>query len=746
MASRLTVLRERVFGNSSGRKAKVVSTICALLGLALAGELGLAQSNSSQPPVISTSTQWTLDAPVLASSSASGVPSNGFSMAGGFSPDGTHLLFWSRSTNISPAATSGFSELYLKDLTTGQVSVVSADANGVEGNNDSTNPNNSSQILMFSPDGTKVVFESAATNLVSPGANGRQHIFIKDLTAGAVTLVSVDANGIQGNGNSMDFTFSPDGTKVAFDSASTNLIPGGTAGNQVYVKDLALGAITLVSADANGVPANGNSTQLGAFSPDSTKIAFQSTSTNLMSGANGASQVFVKDLLTGSVTPASSNAAGVLANGNSVMPALSPNHLALAFQSSSTHLGVNSFTSELYVRSIFTASGAVVDCAFAAGLSTAGQLAFSDSDANDTHTATVTAQASDLGAVTASEPKDSTGSGTGGVVRWNYQVDESQLHGLTAPATDNFTLTLTDSQGCIATTAIVVTALPQDFAVTNTTSGSTPTSSSTSTSSCPTLTVTSSPSSLTVTSGQTALFSAAATGSPAPTVQWQVSSDGGATFTNVSGATSTTLTFAADMSQNGNSYRAVFANSTGSVTSSAASLTVNTAGATTSVASSKNPTVFGQAVTFSVTVSATTGTPTGTVTLFDGASTIGTAALGSTGAAAFTTSSLAVGNHSITASYSGDSNFNASISSAFTQIVNLDVPTVTVNSSPNPSPFGQPVVATATVSATAPGSGTPTGTVTFLDGLTNLGAANLVNGQAYFTISALTSVLHSIMY
>src|SRR5205085_2532112 len=117
----------------------------------------------------------------------------------------------------------------------------------------------------------------------------------------------------------------------------------------------------------------------------------------------------------------------------------------------------------------------------------------------------------------------------------------------------------------------------------------------------PTLTVTSSPSSLTVTSGQTASFSAAATGSPAPTVQWQVSSDGGATFTNVPGATSTTLTFAADMSQNGNFYRAVFANSTGSVTSSEASLTVNTAGAITSVASSKNPTVFGQAVTFTAT-------------------------------------------------------------------------------------------------------------------------------------------------
>jgi len=216
MASRLSVFLQGAFGKSSARKSHLALTVCALFGLALASELGLAQSNTSHPPVISTSTSWTLDAPVLASSSASGVPSNGFSMQGGFSPDGTHLLFWSRSTNISPAATSGFSELYLKDLTTGQVSVVSTDANGVEGNNDSVNPNNSSQILMFSPDGTKVVFESAATNLIAAGANGHQHIFIKDLTTGAVTLVSMDANGIQGNGNSTDFTFSPDGNYVYY--------------------------------------------------------------------------------------------------------------------------------------------------------------------------------------------------------------------------------------------------------------------------------------------------------------------------------------------------------------------------------------------------------------------------------------------------------------------------------------------------------------------------------------------------
>src|SRR5215467_3146510 len=104
MASRLTVFLEEAFGKSSVRKSRLAWTVCAFWGLALAGELGLAQSNTSHPPVIITSTQWTLDVPTLASSSAGGVPSNGFSMQGSFSPDGTHLLFWSRSTNITPAA------------------------------------------------------------------------------------------------------------------------------------------------------------------------------------------------------------------------------------------------------------------------------------------------------------------------------------------------------------------------------------------------------------------------------------------------------------------------------------------------------------------------------------------------------------------------------------------------------------------------------------------------------------------
>jgi len=88
-------------------------------------------------------------------------------------------------------------------------------------------------------------------------------------------------------------------------------------------------------------------------------------------------------------------------------------------------------------------------------------------------------------------------------------------------------------------------------------------------------TITTQPANQTVTAGQTATFTAAATGSPTPTVQWQVSTDGGVTFSPVSGVTSATLSFTTALSQNNNRYRAVFTNSAGSATTTVATLTVN---------------------------------------------------------------------------------------------------------------------------------------------------------------------------
>ena len=95
-------------------------------------------------------------------------------------------------------------------------------------------------------------------------------------------------------------------------------------------------------------------------------------------------------------------------------------------------------------------------------------------------------------------------------------------------------------------------------------------------------TVTTQPASQTVTASQSVTFTAAASGTPTPTVQWQVSTDGGSSFGNVSGATSASYTFTASAGQNGNEYRAVFTNTAGSATSNAATLTVQAPPAFTS--------------------------------------------------------------------------------------------------------------------------------------------------------------------
>src|SRR5260221_12183671 len=106
------------------------------------------------------------------------------------------------------------------------------------------------------------------------------------------------------------------------------------------------------------------------------------------------------------------------------------------------------------------------------------------------------------------------------------------------------------------------------------------------------------------------------------------------------------------------------------------------AGSTTTVASSKNPSCSGQSITFTATVTKSGGpnTPTGTVTFKDGASTIGTGGLSGSGGiatATFSTSSLSVGSHSITAVYPGDGNFTGSTSSALTQNVDASAPSIT---------------------------------------------------------------------
>ncbi len=248
----------------------------------------------------------------------------------------------------------------------------------------------------------------------------------------------------------------------------------------------------------------------------------------------------------------------------------------------------------------------------------------------------------------------------------------------------------------------------------------------------------------------TATIAASAPGSgiPTGTVTFK---DGATTLGSgtLDGSGQTTLITSA-LSLGSHSITVVYAGDANYTTSTSSTLTqtVNQAATTSSVASSANPSVFGQSVTFTATVSASapgSGTPTGTVTFKDGATTLGTGTLDGSGQTTLITSALSLGSHSITVVYAGDTNYTTSTSSTLSQTVNQAATTSSVASSANPSVFGQSITFTATVVASAPGSGIPTGTVTFKDGATTLGSGTLDgSGQTTISTSALSVGGHSI--
>ncbi|HEV2349701.1 MAG TPA: Ig-like domain repeat protein, partial [Terriglobia bacterium] len=183
-------------------------------------------------------------------------------------------------------------------------------------------------------------------------------------------------------------------------------------------------------------------------------------------------------------------------------------------------------------------------------------------------------------------------------------------------------------------------------------------------------------------------------------------------------------------------------------TSPALAQTVNQGATSTVLASSVNPSVVGQPVTFTATVGVTapaTGMAAGTVTFKDGSATLGTGTLNALGYTTLSTSALALGAHSITAVYSGNTSLSSSASAALLQNINKGATSTVASSSANPSVVGQTVTFTGTVSVVSPATGTPTGTVTFMDGATTLGMG-AINASGYATIStsALTLGTHPI--
>ena len=149
---------------------------------------------------------------------ADGTEANGSSYNPIFSPDGTKVAFWSNANNLSPTDTNFSSDVYIKDLNTGDVTLVSKALNGGAANGASVS------VGGFSSDGRYLLFESAASNLVANDRNNDIDVFAYDMLTGDTIRVSERSDGVESNGDDLFARFIPGTHIVEFTTSSNNLL------------------------------------------------------------------------------------------------------------------------------------------------------------------------------------------------------------------------------------------------------------------------------------------------------------------------------------------------------------------------------------------------------------------------------------------------------------------------------------------------------------------------------------------
>ncbi|KKM75540.1 hypothetical protein LCGC14_1389220, partial [marine sediment metagenome] len=206
------------------------------------------------------------------------------------STDGRYITFNSRATNLVANDTNGKSDVFMKDMQNGQTTRISTDSSGNQGNS-------GSYTSTISADGRYIAFDSYASNLVATDSNGAYDVFVKDTQTGAAQLVSADSSSNQGNDDSWWPTISSDGSSVAFESSATNLTEGGNNTYNVFVKELQAGGISMVSTDYSGNFGNHWMATQAAISADGSVVAFDSYAKNLVENdTNNWPDVFVRGI------------------------------------------------------------------------------------------------------------------------------------------------------------------------------------------------------------------------------------------------------------------------------------------------------------------------------------------------------------------------------------------------------------------------------------------------------------------
>jgi Ca2+-binding RTX toxin-like protein len=214
------------------------------------------------------------------------IAGNGDSAFADLSNDGRYVAFETISTNLASNDNNGFGDVLLKDRSNGSVKIVSRTAGGAVANNESTSPD-------ITGDGLYVAYASAATNIANPdnGPGTFDDVYRFNTQTNQNILISVNTAGNgPGEDDSGAPSISDDGNYVAFQSVADDLATNATKSDsiyqQVYLRNISAGTTTLISVGSSNVSGPANSLA-PVLSKDGSRLLFKSSVANLVSGDSG---------------------------------------------------------------------------------------------------------------------------------------------------------------------------------------------------------------------------------------------------------------------------------------------------------------------------------------------------------------------------------------------------------------------------------------------------------------------------
>ncbi len=268
------------------------------------------------------------------SMTATGGEANGSAMMPTLSDDGSVIAYRTTATNLTEATPPGAIDVAIMDLNTGELELVTGEGGPAE--------TGATLALDMSDDGNVLVFASEATSLIENDRNGVADIFAVDRAGETLELITAASMPSQGNADSFGSVISLDNRYIAFHSAASNLVPGDR-NDQVdaFVHDTQTQTTTLVSVGIDGIPADAGSYVL-AISQNGRYVLFESDAANLIAEDNNAVRdLFVRDILEGTTIRVSTSADGIEANGWSSQGVFTPDGRYIAFISAASNLTDN---------------------------------------------------------------------------------------------------------------------------------------------------------------------------------------------------------------------------------------------------------------------------------------------------------------------------------------------------------------------------------------------------------------------